>query len=92
MASSRYYESDSFVGFYGLEGLEKEPEYINGTVTLRNRGKGVGRIYIYREDRVSTPSHTVIGHIKSGIQLVDIANVGDTITVKTVPERIMTWE
>ena len=88
------YESDSFVGFYGLEGLEKEPEYIDqrlrGTVTLRNRGKGVGRIYIYREDRVSTPSHTVIGHIKSGIQLVDIANVGDTITVKTVPERIMT--
>ena len=78
------YESDSFVGFYGLEGLEKEPEYIDqrlrGTVTLRNRGKGVGRIYIYREDRVSTPSHTVIGHIKSGIQLVDIANVGDTIT------------
>jgi putative methanogenesis marker protein 3 len=88
------YESDSFVGFYGLEGLEKEAEYIDkrsrGTVTLRNKGKGIGRIYIYREDRVSTPTHTVIGHVKSGIQLIDIANMGDKITVKTVPKRIMT--
>jgi len=88
------YESESFVGFYGLQGLEKEPEYIDqrrrGVVTLRNKGKGVGRIYVYREDRVSTPSHTVIGKITKGIQLMDIANQGDRITVKTVPERIMT--
>ena len=53
------YESDSFVGFYGLQGLEKEPENIDqrrrGTVTLRNKGTGVGRIYVYRENRVSTP-------------------------------------
>jgi putative methanogenesis marker protein 3 len=88
------YESDSFVGFYGLQGLEKEPEYIDqrrrGTVTLRNKGKGVGRIYVYREDRVSTPTHTVIGHITKGIQLMDIAGKDDKITIKTVPERIMT--
>ncbi len=88
------YESDSFVGFYGLQGLEKEAEYVDqrrrGSVTLRNKGRGVGRIYVYREDRVSTPSHTVIGHIAKGIQLMDIAGKGDKITVKTVPERIMT--
>jgi putative methanogenesis marker protein 3 len=88
------YESDSFVGFYGLQGLEKEPEYVDqrrrGTVTLRNRGRGIGRVYVYREDRVSTPSHTVIGHITKGIQLMDIAGKDDKITVKTVPERIMT--
>lgn len=88
------YESDSFVGFYGLQGLEKEPEYVDqrkrGTVTLRNRGRGLGRIYVYREDRVSTPSHTVIGHITEGIQLMDIARKEDKITVKTIPERIMT--
>jgi putative methanogenesis marker protein 3 len=88
------YESDSFVGFYGLQGLEKEPEYIDqrrrGTVTLRNKGTGIGRIYVYREDRVSTPTHTIIGHITKGIQLIDIAGNDDRITVKIIPERIMT--
>jgi len=88
------YESESFLGFYGLQGLEKDPEYIDqrkrGIVTLRNSGKGVGRIYVYREDRVSTPTHTIVGKVTKGIQLMDIANQGDRITVKTVPERIMT--
>lgn len=88
------YESESFVGFYGLQGLEKEPEYVDqrrrGTVTLRNAGRGVGRVYVYREDRVSTPTHTIIGNITKGIELMDIAGEGDRITVQTVPERIMT--
>jgi len=88
------YESNSFVGFYGLQGLAKTSEYIDqrkrGTVTLRNSGKGMGRVYIYREDRVSTPPHTVIGHVDKGMQLLDIANPGDYITVKAEPERIMT--
>ncbi len=88
------YDSNSFVGFYQLEGLQKNPELIDqrkrGTVTLRNTGKGVGRIYIYREDRVSTPPHTVVGHVEKGMQLLDIANKGDYITIKSDPERIMT--
>lgn len=88
------YESESFIGFYGLQGLEKEAEYIDqrrrGIVTLRNRGRGVGRVYVYREDRVSTPSHTIIGNVTKGIELMDIAGKGDRITVQTVPERIMT--
>ena len=88
------YDSNSFVGFYKLQGIEKSAEYIDkrkrGTVTLRNSGKGIGRIYIYREDRVSTPSHTVIGHVKKGMQLLDIANPEDFITFKSEPERIMT--
>ena len=88
------YESNSFVGFYGLEGLERESEYVDqrrrGTVTLRNKGKGVGRVYVYREDRVSTPAHTVVGKVVSGMQLLDIANYHDYVMVKTDPERIMT--
>jgi putative methanogenesis marker protein 3 len=87
------YESDSFVGFYGLQGLECPPEYIDqrkrGTITLRNTGKGTGRIYIYREDRVSTPSHSLIGKVGKGIQLLDIAGEGDMVTFKTEPHRIM---
>lgn len=88
------YESNSFVGFYGLQGLSKPSEYIDqrtrGTVTLRNTGKGSGRVYVYREDRVSTPSHTLIGHVDHGMQLLDIANSGDYITVKADPGRVMT--
>jgi len=87
------YDSNSFAGFYRLQGLQKRDEFIDqrkrGTVTLRNSGKGVGRVYIYREDRVSTPSHTVIGHVEKGMQLLDIASTGDYITFKSDPERIM---
>jgi putative methanogenesis marker protein 3 len=88
------YESDSFVGFYGLQGLETPAEYIDqrrrGTITLRNTGKGTGRVYIYREDRVSTPSHSLIGKVEKGIQLLDIAGEEDEVTLKTEPQRIMT--
>ena len=88
------YESNSFVGFYSLQGLECPQEYVDqrkrGTVTLRNTGKGVGRVYIYREDRVSTPSHSVVGEVLKGMELLDIARTGDIVTFKTEPERIMT--
>jgi putative methanogenesis marker protein 3 len=88
------YESNSFIGFYKMQGLGKDPEYSSlrkrGTVTLRNTGKGTGKVYIYREDRVESQSHTSIGFIKKGMELVDMANFGDYITIKSDPERIMT--
>ncbi|MCK9151251.1 methyl-coenzyme M reductase-associated protein Mmp3 [Methanobacterium alcaliphilum] len=87
------YESNSFVGFYKLQGLEKSPELVDqrkrGTVTLRNSGKGMGRVFIYREDRVSTPSHSIIGEVQLGMQLLDIAKKGDYVTIKSDPGRIM---
>ncbi|MDR2624482.1 MAG: methanogenesis marker 3 protein [Methanobrevibacter sp.] len=87
------YESNSFIGFYRMEGLGKDSEHSTmrkrGSVTLRNTGKGIGRIYIYREDRVQSPAHTIVGFVRSGMELIDIANTGDFITVKTDPERIM---
>ena len=88
------YDSNSFIGFYGLQGLEKPSEHIDqrrrGTITLRNDGRGMGRIYIYREDRVSTPSHNVLGKVEKGMQLLDMARYGDEVTVITQPGRIMT--
>jgi putative methanogenesis marker protein 3 len=88
------YDSNTFVGFYALQGLEKGSEHIDqrkrGAITLRNRGKGVGRVYIYREDRVSTPSHSVLGKVEKGMQLLDMVSYSDEITVQTFPERIMT--
>ena len=35
-------------------------------------------------------SHTVIGNVTKGIQLMDIVGKGDKITVQTIPKRIMT--
>ncbi len=88
------YESNSFIGFYSLEGIRKDKELIEqrkrGTITLRNRGRGVGRVYIYREDRVSTPSHNFIGKVKEGMEIVDLAKEGDHITIECEPGRIMT--
>ena len=87
------FESNSFVGFYELTGLTKEKEEITerkrGTVTLRNDGKGKGRVYVYREDRVRAETHTNIAHVKQGMELFDIAKEGDFITVRSDPERIM---
>ncbi len=88
------YDSNTFVGFYALQGLKKEAEQIEqrkrGIITLRNKGKGVGRVYIYREDRVSTPAHSVLGKVEKGMQLLDMANYNDEVTFKTSPGRIMT--
>lgn len=88
------YESNSFVGFYAFEGIGRGVELIKerkrGSVTLRNRGKGIGRIYIYREDRVSTPSHNLVGYVNKGMELIDIAKKGDYITVVSKPGRIST--
>ncbi|BDZ69192.1 methyl-coenzyme M reductase-associated protein Mmp3 [Methanobacterium ferruginis] len=88
------YDSNSFAGFYALQGLEKKTEQIDqrkrGTITLRNSGKGMGRVYIYREDRVSTPSHNVLGTVERGMELLDMARYGDEVTFRTSPSRIMT--
>lgn len=88
------YDSNSFLGAYGLQGIKRDIEWVDkrkrGTLTLRNQGKGMGRVYIYREDRVSTPAHNVLGKVVKGMQLVDIARYGDEVTLQIQPERIMT--
>ncbi len=86
------YESESFIGNYMLKGLEKDSEVIEkrkrGTVTLRNQGNGVGRVYIYREDRVSVPTHNIVGYVTKGIQILDTVKENEKITVITKPEKI----
>ncbi|WP_273476074.1 methanogenesis marker 3 protein [Methanobrevibacter woesei] len=88
------YDSDSFLGFYELEGLEKPKEdttpRARGTVTVRNSGKGVGKLYIYRENRVLTPNHTTVGKIRDGMEIIDIAKENDFITIVSEQQRIMT--
>ncbi|RAP51284.1 MAG: hypothetical protein BZ138_05620 [Methanosphaera sp. rholeuAM270] len=88
------YESETFIGSNLLKGLEKDTEIIEkrkrGAVTLRNQGNGVGRVYIYREDRVSVPTHNIIGYVTKGIQILDTVNENEKITVLTKPEKIST--
>jgi putative methanogenesis marker protein 3 len=85
--------SNSFVGFYELEGIDKPKEdttqRARGTITIRNEGSGVGRMYVYRENRVLTPNHTTVGNIVQGMELIDIAKENDFITVKSEQQRLM---
>ncbi|MBE6500617.1 MAG: methanogenesis marker 3 protein [Methanobrevibacter thaueri] len=87
------YDSESFIGFYDLAGIEKPKEKTTqrsrGTITVRNTGAGVGRLYIYRENRVLTPNHTTVGKIINGMEIIDIAKQNDFITVKSTQDRLM---
>ncbi|WP_458454683.1 methyl-coenzyme M reductase-associated protein Mmp3 [Methanobrevibacter sp.] len=87
------FDSESFLGFYDLMGIDKPKENTTqrtrGTITVRNDGVGVGRLYVYRENRVLTPNHTTVGHIVNGMEIIDIAKENDFITVKAEQQRLM---
>ena len=87
------FDSESFIGFYDLAGIDKPKENTTqrtrGTITVRNDGVGVGRVYIYRENRVLTPNHTTVARIVNGMEIIDIARENDFITVKAEQQRLM---
>ena len=87
------FDSNSFVGFYELEGIDKPKEdttqRARGTITIRNEGSGVGRMYVYRENRVLTPNHTTVGKVTVGMEIIDIAKKDDFITVKSEQQRLL---
>ncbi len=60
-----------------------------GSVVVRTDGQGNGRIYIYKEDRTSSPVHSVVGHVSQGIELIKIAPAGSNLAVVANPERVM---
>ncbi len=88
------YESETFIQNDSLKGLEKDSENVGkrnrGTVTLRNQGHGVGRVYIYRESRILVPSHNEIGYVTKGMELLDTVKNTDRITILTDPGKIST--
>ena len=87
------YDSESFIGFYDLAGIDKPKEdttqRTRGTITVRNNGVGIGRVYIYRENRVLTPNHTTVGKVVNGMEIIDIAKENDFITVQAEQQRLM---
>lgn len=61
---------------------------LEGTVTVRTKGKLAGSLYIYTKDIPGSPGHTVVGQIIHGIELVKLMSEGELISVKTTPEQI----
>ncbi|AMD17924.1 hypothetical protein TL18_07725 [Methanobrevibacter sp. YE315] len=87
------FDSESFIGFYDLQGIDKPKEHTTqrtrGTITVRNDGVGVGKLFIYRENRVLSPNHTTVGRIVNGMEIIDIAKENDFVTVKSEQQRLM---
>jgi putative methanogenesis marker protein 3 len=53
-----------------------------GAITVRNDGNNTGEIYIYREDVLPAKSHSVVGKVVDGIELIEDADLGDKILMK----------
>jgi len=66
----------------------REPR-LEGMVTIRSSGRGLGKIFIYKADRTSNPSHSVVGRVTGGMDLVKLASPGQKVAVKVDPERFM---
>jgi putative methanogenesis marker protein 3 len=85
--SSSYISSDQLLA--ERIGFEHREPRLEGSVTIRTAGRGLGRIFIYTADRTSNPSHSVVARVTSGMDLVKLAESGQLISVDVKPERIM---
>lgn len=85
--------SNSFISDNALKGegcpYEHWDARSEGSVVVRTDGQGNGRVYIYKEDRTSSPVHSVVGHVSHGIELIKIAPLNSTLAVVANPERVM---
>lgn len=85
--------TNTFIASSGLKGLNLPEENIGHRtrylITVRNTGTERGKVYIYKEDRLSTPFHNVLGEIEKGHSLVKFARKGDKIRVETTPRWMM---
>jgi putative methanogenesis marker protein 3 len=85
--SSSYISSDKLLT-ERIAFEHREPR-LEGVVTVRTGGRGLGRIFVYKQDRTSNPSHSVVARVTLGMDMVKLAGPGQLITVKVKPERIM---
>jgi len=71
--------------------LVKEKSVIRepGVVTVRNEGNGMGRIYFYLTRRQISNSHSLVGSVTHGLELLRSAPIGSKLTIITEPTRIM---
>ncbi|MCX9080881.1 MAG: methanogenesis marker 3 protein [Candidatus Methanoperedens sp.] len=85
--------SNSFISDNALQGegcpYEHWDARSEGSVVVRTDGQGNGRIYIYKEDRTSSPVHSIVGHVSHGIELIKIAPLNSNLSVISNPARVM---
>jgi putative methanogenesis marker protein 3 len=58
-------------------------------VTVRNQGGTMGRIYFYHVRRQVAPTHSTVGMVTNGKELIRLAATGSKVTVITDPARVM---
>jgi putative methanogenesis marker protein 3 len=84
----------SFISSAGLSGfvigeVDEEPqERGRGRVSVRNHGKQHGEFYFYRSDRSISSSHTMIGEVSKGMEIIDLAESGDEFAIITRPKLV----
>ncbi|HOT06408.1 MAG: hypothetical protein A4E45_01317 [Methanosaeta sp. PtaB.Bin039] len=85
--------SSSYISSHVLHGepitFEHREPRVDGSVTIRAAGRGLGDIFIYKADRTSNPGHSVVGKVTSGMELVKLAQAGHRLAVSVRPERFM---
>jgi putative methanogenesis marker protein 3 len=72
--------------------IDKEQNSVRDadSVTVRNAGEGAGKIFFYKERRQTVPAHNDAGAVTQGRYIIAKAAAGDTITIRTDTERILT--
>lgn len=58
-------------------------------LSARNKGTEKGKVYVYKESRLPQHAHSVFGEIIQGGELVDYAQLGDSIYTVTDPKWLM---
>jgi len=59
--SSSYISSDQLLT-EPIAFEHREPR-LEGVVTVRTGGRGLGRLFVYKQDRTSNPSHSVVARV-----------------------------
>ncbi len=85
--SSSYISSDQLLTV-PIVFEHREPR-LEGVVTVRTSGRGLGRIFVYKQDRTSNPGHSAVARITSGIDMIKLAGPGQLITFSVLPKRVM---
>lgn len=85
--------SHSFVSTELLQGeecpFEQKKSRTAGTITVRSGGAGLGRVYISKLDKTSSPNHSVAGRVIRGMELIQLVEKDQNIALDIHPGRVM---
>lgn len=85
--------SSSYVADNALQGEDCPFEHLDsrseGTIAVRTKGSGLGRVFIAKEDRPSSMAHSVVGNVTKGIELAKLADNGNKLEVRVSPKQVM---